>query len=85
MLTKDDIIRKMAGFDCPSYLYKSCWQPIHDQCVAAIGLAAENERLKAKLNAVRAWANNPVKIDDFGYQWAQESVLAIIGKDGDDT
>ena len=46
MLTKDEIMRKMAGFDCPSYLYESNWKPIYDQCVAAIDLVAENERLK---------------------------------------
>ena len=46
MLTKDEILRKMAGFDCPSYLHESCWQPIYDQCVEAIDLAAENEELK---------------------------------------
>jgi len=49
MLTKEQILSKMRGFDCPKYLTESCWQPIYDQCVAAIDLAAENERLKAKL------------------------------------
>ena len=78
MLTKEQILGKMRGFDCPKYLTESCWQPIYDQCVAAIDLAAENEQLKAKLDAVRKWASNPVRIDDFGYQMAQESVLAII-------
>ena len=48
-------------------------------------LAAENERLKSKLDAVRKWASNPVRIDDFGYRMAQESVLAILDGDGDDT
>lgn len=55
------------------------------QAKQAIDLAAENERLKAKLDAVRKWASNPVVIDDFGYQMAQESVLDIIDKDGDET
>lgn len=55
------------------------------QAKRAIDLAAKNERLKAKLDAVRKWASNPVRIDDFGYQMAQESVLAIIEKDGDET
>ena len=50
----------------------------------AIDIAAENERLKSKLDAVRKWASNPVRIDDFGYQMAQESVLSIIDKDGED-
>jgi len=85
MLTKGEILCRMNGFDCPKYLTESCWQPIYDQCVAAIDLAAENERLKAKLDAVRKWASNPVMIDDFGYQMAQESVLAILDKGGDDT
>ena len=39
---------------------------------------SENELLKAKLDAVRKWASNPVRIDEFGYQMAQESVLAIL-------
>ena len=85
MLTKEQILSKMRGFECPMYLLDSNWQPIYDQCVAAIDLAAENERLKAKLDAVRKWASNPVMIDDFGYQMAQESVLAILDKGGDDT
>jgi hypothetical protein len=85
MLTKDEILRKMNGFECPEYIVTPCWQPIYDQCVAAIDLAAENERLKAKLDAVRKWASNPVRIDDFGYRMAQESVLAILDGDGDDT
>lgn len=42
------------------------------------------DRANAKLDAVRKWASNPVRIDDFGYQMAQESVLAIIDKDGED-
>ena len=49
MLTKEQILSRMRGFDCPKYLTESCWQPIYDQCVAAIDLAAENERLKAEL------------------------------------
>lgn len=49
MLTKAEILRKMNGFECPEYLVTPCWQPIYDQCVAAIDLAAENERLKAEL------------------------------------
>ena len=106
MLTKGEISCRMNGFNCPKYLTESCWQPIYDQCVAAIDLAAENERLKAKLDtltaiseqddrcyvqlkakldAVRKWTSNPVRIDDFGYQMAQESVLSIIDKDGDET
>ncbi len=55
------------------------------QAKQAIDLAAENERLKSKLDAVRKWASNPVRIDDFGYRMAQESVLAILDGDGDDT
>jgi len=54
MLTKKQILSKMRGFDCPKYLTESCWQPIYDQCVAAIDLAAENERLKAKLDTLTA-------------------------------
>jgi len=42
-------------------------------------------QLKAKFDAVRKWASNPVRIDDFGYQMAQESVLAIIDGGGDET
>ena len=53
MLTREQILRKMHGFECPMYLLDSNWQPIYDQCVAAIDLAAENERLKARLDAVR--------------------------------
>ena len=52
MLTKEQILSKMQGFECPAYLRKSCWQPIHDQAVAAIDLAAENERLKNTLNSI---------------------------------
>jgi len=55
------------------------------QAKQAIDLAAENEQLKAKLDAVRKWASNPVRIDDFGYRMAQESVLAILDGDGDAT
>ena len=85
MLTKQEIDRKMRGFECPQYLRESCFEPIRQQCYAAIDLATENERLKAKLDAVRKWASNPVRIDDFGYQMAQKSVLAIIDSDGDET
>lgn len=46
MLTREQILRKMHGFECPMYLLDSNWKPIYDQCVAAIDLAAENERLK---------------------------------------
>ena len=53
MLTKEEILRKMNGFECPEYLVTPCWQPIYDQCVAAIDLAAENERLKAKLDEIK--------------------------------
>ena len=77
MLTKDEILRKMAGFDCPSYLHESCWQPIYDQCVAAIDLAAENKLLRAKLDAVRGRCKrtpmSAVAIE----------VLEILDKDGD--
>ena len=45
------------------------------QAKRAIDLAAENERLKAKLDAVRKWA----------YQMVQESVLAILDEGGDST
>jgi hypothetical protein len=49
MLTKGEVLHKMQGFECPKYLMESCWQPIYDQAVAAIDLAAENARLKAEL------------------------------------
>ena len=79
MLTKEQILSKMRGFDCPKYLTESCWQPIYDQCVAAIDLSAENEQLKAKLDAVRDWC-----------VWHRltceaSDILAIIDKGGDDT
>ena len=90
MLTKEQILSKMRGFDCPKYLTESCWQPIYDQCVAAIDLAAENERLKAKLDEVKAECLKPIMItsDVFGggvaagHNILKQAVLAII-KDGD--
>jgi len=62
----------------------NCSRAMRDQAKQAIDLVAENERLKSKLDAVRKWARNPVRIDDFGYQMAQESVLAIIDGEGDE-
>ena len=90
MLTKEQILSKMRGFDCPKYLTESCWQPIYDQCVAAIDLAAENERLKAKLDEVKAECLKPIMItsDVFGggvaagHNILKQAVLAII-KDGE--
>ena len=92
MLTKEQILSKMRGFDCPKYLTESCWQPIYDQCVAAIDLAAENERLKAKLDAVRELADDIVWSTSGRPVWWANSVnikslkiLGIIDKDGDET
>jgi hypothetical protein len=73
MLTKEQILSKMRGFGCPKYLTESCWQPIYDQCVAAIDLAAENERLKAKLDAVR----EIVLAASMPYRGPHADVLAI--------
>ena len=89
MLTKEQILIRMRGFDCPKYLTESCWQPIYDQCVAAIDLATENERLKAKLDAVKAFCNDNyithcyTEEAQIGYDTAKELVRQIIDKDGD--
>ena len=61
MLTREQILRRMNGFDCPKYLTESCWQPIYDQCVVAIDLAAENERLKSKLDEIKELAEEMVR------------------------
>jgi hypothetical protein len=55
------------------------------ECVGRklVGLAAENERLKAKLDAVREWANCSTCFDDIGYQMARQSVMDIIDKEDD--
>jgi hypothetical protein len=79
MLTKEQILSRMRGFDCPKYLTESCWQPIYDQCVAAIALAAENERLKAELDAIRKLC-----VNSNGLEWTWfDQILEIIDKDGD--
>lgn len=51
------------------------------QAKRAIDLAAENERLKAKLDAVRAACNNSRQSGKWMYV---PIVLAIIDKDGDE-
>ena len=92
MLTKDEILRKMNGCECPEYLVTPCWQPIYDQCMAAIDLAAENEQLKSKLDAVRELVGDIVwstlGLPDY---WANSiyikslKMLGIIDEDGDET
>lgn len=85
MLTKGEVLCKMQGFECPKYLMESCWQPIHDQAVAAIDLAAENARLKAKLDDLRNLATEETYgTANMSWPKAMQSVLAIIDKDGDD-
>ena len=86
MLTREEILRKMQGFECPKYLMESCWQPIYDQCVAAINLAAENERLKAKLDDLRNLATEETYgTANMSWPKAMKAVLAIIDNDGDET
>jgi len=87
MLTKEQIETYWDWHECNcKFAFDSPTSfEVCKQARQAVDLAAENERLKAKLDAVRKWASNPVRIDDFGYQMAQESVLAIIDGDGDDT
>ena len=80
MLTKEQIETYWDWHECNcKFAFDSPTSfEVCKQARQAVDLAAENERLKAKLDAVRKWASNPVRIDDFGYQMAQESVLAII-------
>ena len=93
MLTREQILSRMRGFDCPKYLTESCWQPIYDQCVAAIDLATENERLKSKLDAVLAACNTTFVIQDpiknkqivESIRTILHRILEIIDKDGDET
>lgn len=86
MLTKEQIETYWDWHECNcKFAFDSPTSfEVCNQARQAIDLAAENERLKSKLDAVRKWASNPVRIDDFGYQMAQESVLAILDKDGDE-
>lgn len=89
MLTREQINSKMAGFECPKYLYESCWKPIHDQCMLAIDLTAENENLNVKLDAVKTvckMRQYGLMESEFDYGLAQmaDEIMAIIGKDGDE-
>lgn len=76
--------KNMALYPVPTVMYLA---------QHAIDLAAENERLKAKLDAVRAECNKPITItsDVFGggiasgHNILKQAVLAIIDKDGDET
>lgn len=84
MLTKEEILRKMNGFECPEYLVTPCWQPIYDQCVAAIDLVAENKRLKAKLDAVRELAiEETYGTANMSWSKAMKNILGILDRDGD--
>ena len=61
------------------------------QAKQAIDLAAENERLKAKLDEIRAECAKPITTtsDVFGggvasgHNFLKQNILAIIDKDGD--
>ena len=84
MLTKEQILRRMNGFECPMYLLDSNWKQIYDQCVAAIDLATENERLKAKLDAVRAECEQSLQSSrGLSAKLSVLRLLEIIDKDGE--
>lgn len=55
------------------------------QAISAIDLAAENERLKAKLDAVRTECNKAINGWKGHILQNYKDIQAIIGKDGDDT
>jgi hypothetical protein len=92
MLTQDEIERARSlvagGLDDIGDI--KTLKKIADQAVTAIDLAAENERLKAKLDAVRAECNkamlvkNPLKHKECLVAFGDKlnAILAII-KDGD--
>ena len=95
MLTKEHIDRYRV-YDCgreDGDVYSKCDCPllrkILDQATQAIDLAAENERLKAKLDAVKAFCNDNyithcyTEEAQIGYDTAKELVRQIIDKDGD--
>jgi len=49
MLTKEEVARKMSGFECPNYLHENCYIPIYEQCLKAIELLEEVEDLKEEV------------------------------------
>ena len=101
MLTKEQI-DKIAAYECDFDGKRTCancefasgcsLRKMADQAIAAINIAAENARLKAELDAVRAECYKPIMTtsDVFGggvasgHNILKQAVLAIIDKDGDD-
>lgn len=99
MLTKEQI-DNIAAYECDFDGKRTCancefssgcsLRKMADQSISAIDLAAENERLKAKLDEVKAECLKPIMItsDVFGggvaagHNILKQAVLAII-KDGD--
>ena len=82
MLTKEQIDRYRVydcggdGQDCDCPLLRG----ICDQAEQAIDLAAENERLKAKLDAVREAVEDWLEYSEWFEDDKLENILAIIDK-----
>jgi len=54
MLTKNKVKYLLAQMDCPLYLHNNVYVPIYEQCMKAIDLQAENEKL---IKEIKFWQN----------------------------